>query len=153
MGTLEHSVWIKARLEDVWNIYIDPSRLPEWQTGSPVISDVHGKGDQPGSTYSSARGPGTARTTVLAAVPPRRIVTRTIAYFGLKFDVDTRLEPEGNGTTLRLRAETHWPRGLGLPGRLVERAILSKSEARKELANLKALIEREVQEPPDQPEP
>ena len=153
MGTFEHSVWIKARPEDVWTIYVDPSRLPEWQTGSPVIGDVHGKGDQPGSTYTSARGPGTARTTVLAAVPPRRIVTRTVAYFGLKFDVDTRLEHEGNGTMVRLQAETRWPRGLGLVGRVVERAILGKSEARKELANLKALIEREVRESPDQPLP
>ena len=153
MGILEHSVWIKARPEDVWKAYVDPGRLPEWQTGSPVIADVHGMAGQTGSTYASSRRPGTARTAVLSAEPPRRIVTRTVAYFGLKFDVDTRLEPEGNGTTLRLRAETHWPRGLGLPGRLVERAVLSGSEARKELANLKALIEREVQEPPNQPVP
>lgn len=131
--------------------YVDPGRLPEWQTGSPVIADVHGKGGQPGSTYASSRGPGTARTTVLSAEPSRRIVTRTVAYFGLKFDVDTRLEPDANGTLLRLRADTHWPRGLGLLGKLVERAVLSGSEARKELANLKALIEREVQESPDQP--
>jgi uncharacterized protein YndB with AHSA1/START domain len=103
MGTLECSVSIKATPGDVWKTYVDPSRLPEWQTGSPVTPEVHGKGDQPGSTYSSGRGPGTARTTVLAAVPPRRIVTRTVA--------------------------------------------------RKELANLKALFEREVQEPPDQPVP
>ena len=81
---------------------------------------------------------------VLSADPPHRIVTRTVAYFGLKFDVDTHLLPEADGTRLRLRAETHWPRGLGLVGKLVERVILSGSEARKELANLKALIEREA---------
>ena len=91
---------------------------------------------------------------VLSADPPHRIVTRTVAYFGLKFDVDTYLLPEADGTRLRLRAETHWPRGLGLVGKLVERAILSASEARKELANLKALVEREAGEretgkPPD----
>lgn len=142
MGILEHSVWIGARPEDVWRIYADPSRLPDWQTGSPVIADIQGAGDYPGSTYSSRRGPGTARTTVLSADPPHRLVTRTAAYFGLKFDVDSRLQPEGNGTLLRIKAETHWPRGLGLVGRLVERAVLSGSEARKELANLKALIER-----------
>jgi uncharacterized protein YndB with AHSA1/START domain len=156
MGSLEHSVWIRARPEDVWRTYVDPYRLPEWQTGSPVIADIHGSGDQPGSTYTSARSPGTARTEVISADPPRRIVTSTVAYFGLKFDVDTRLQPEAGGTLMRLRGETHWPRGLGLVGKLVERAILSGSEARKELANLKALVEREAGEreagdPPVQP--
>lgn len=151
MGVLEHEVWIKAGPEAVWRTYIDPSRMPQWQTGSPVITEVHGSPDQPGSTYTSARGPGTARTTVLSAEPPRRILTRTVAYFGLRFDVDTRLQPDGNGTLVRVRAETHWPRGLGLAGKLVELAILSNSEARKELANLKALIEREAEEPPAQP--
>jgi uncharacterized protein YndB with AHSA1/START domain len=143
MGALEYSEWIKAPPQDVWRAYVDPSRLPEWQTGGPVIADIQGSGGQPGSSYTSTRGPGTARTTVLSADPPHRIVTSTVAYFGLKFDVDSRLQPEGNGTLLRLRAETHWPRGLGLVGKLVERAILSGAEARKELANLKALVERE----------
>ena len=146
MGALEHSVWINARPVDVWRTYVDPARLPEWQTGSPVIADIHGSGSQPGSTYASTRGPGTARTTVLSADPPHRLVTRTVAYFGLKFDVDTHLQPEAGGVRLRLRAETHWPRGLGLVGKLVERAILGGSEARKELANLKALVERETVE-------
>lgn len=141
MGTIEHSVWIKARPEDVWATYVDPSRLPEWQTGSPVIAGIDGPAGRPGSTYSSSRGPGTARTTVLFADPPRRILTRTAAYFGLKFDVDTSLGREADGTLLRIRAETHWPRGLGLLGKVVERAILSGTEARKELANLKALVE------------
>ena len=148
MGALEYSEWIKAPPADVWRVYADSSRLCEWHTGSPVIARIQGSGDEPGSTYTSSRGPGTARTTVLSADPPRRIVTTTVAYFGLKFDVDSRLQPERNGTLLRLRAETHWPRGLGLVGKLVERAFLSGSEARKELANLKALIEREAGEPP-----
>lgn len=156
MGALEYSVWIRARPEDVWGTYTDPSRLPEWQTGSPVIADIHGSGGQPGSTYTSARGPGTARTEVISSDPPQRMVTSTVAYFGLKFDVETRLQPESGGTLMRIRAETHWPRGLGLVGKLIERAILSGSEARKELANLKALVEREAAEreagdPPGQP--
>jgi uncharacterized protein YndB with AHSA1/START domain len=35
MGTIDYSVWIQASPEDVWWIYIDPIRIPEWQTGSP----------------------------------------------------------------------------------------------------------------------
>ena len=48
-------------------------------------------------------------------------------------------------TLLDLHAETHWPRGLGLLGKLVEAAILSPSEGGKELARLKRLIESNPQ--------
>jgi uncharacterized protein YndB with AHSA1/START domain len=144
MGVLEHSVWIEAQPEEVWRIYVDPSRIPEWQTGSPVIEDVRGPGDEPGATYTSRRGPGAARTTVLEAERPRRLVTTTEAYLGLRFDLASRLQPEANGTRLDLRVETHWPRGLGLLGRLVELIVLSDREATKELAGLKALVEREA---------
>src|SRR5437016_4558613 len=113
----EHSVWIRAMPEEVWRVYVDPSRIPEWQIGSPVIEDVRGAGDRPGTTYTSKRGPGVAQTTVLEAERPRRLVTRTQAYLGLKFDVVSRLEPEADGTQLELHAETHWPRGLGMLGK------------------------------------
>jgi uncharacterized protein YndB with AHSA1/START domain len=147
MGVLEYSIRIDAPPDDVWRIYVDPERLPEWQTGSPVIEDVSGPGDRVGTTYASRRGPGVGRTTVLESDPPRRLVTHTEAYFGLRFDVTSRLDPEAGGTLLTVRAETHWPRGLGLLGRLVELAILSSREAHKELGLLKALVERERRSP------
>ena len=144
MGVLDHSVWIHAQPEDVWSVYVDPARIPEWQTGSPVIIDIRGAGDEPGATYVSRRGPVAARTTVLEAETPHRQVTRTEAYLGLRFDVVSQLRPDGDGTRLNLRVETHWPRGLGLFGRIVEFAILNPREASKELANLRALVEREA---------
>src|SRR5215216_6905264 len=139
MGVIDYSVWIQASPEEVWRIYVDPSRIPEWQTGSPVIEDVQGAGDVPGTTYVSRRGPGAACTTVMVAERPRRLVTHTEAYFGLRFDVESRLKREREGTLLEIRAQTHWPRGLGLPGKLVELVILSGREVRKELARLKVL--------------
>ena len=151
MGVLEHSVWIQAKPEEVWRLYVDPSRIPEWQTGSPVIEDVRGAGDGPDTTYISRRGPGVAQTMVLEAERPRRLVTRTQAYLGLQFDVVSQLEPEADGTRLELRAETHWPRGLGLLGKLVELAVLSRHEGEKELANLKELVEREADMPGTRP--
>ena len=63
MGTLEHAVCIQAPPDAVWSVYVDPSRIPDWQTGSPVIEDVRGSGGAPGSTYISRRGPGAATTT------------------------------------------------------------------------------------------
>lgn len=145
MGVLENSVWIAAQPEAVWRVYVDPSRIPEWQTGSPVIMDVSGPGDRPGSTYGSRRSPGTARTTVLAADAPNRLVTTTDAYLGLRFDVESRLRPESGGTRLDLRTVTRWPRGLGLIGKLVEYAVLNRNEGNRELANLRGLVEREAQ--------
>ena len=144
MGAVDYSVWIRALPEDVWRVYVDPSRIPEWQTGSPVIEEVHGPADQPGSTYVSRRSPGAARTTVRKAGKPSRLMTTTEAYFGLRFDVKSLLTPQSGGTLLELQVETHWPKRLGLLGKLVEAAILSPREGQKELGRLKALIESDL---------
>jgi len=144
MGTANYSVFIQARPDDVWRVYVDPSRIPDWQTGSPVIEDISGAGDRAGTTYVSRRGPGAARTTVLEASPPRRLVTRTQAYLGLQLDVSSELVPEGEGTRLELHVQTAWPRGRALLGKLIELVVLSPSEARKELARLKMLVEQDV---------
>ena len=69
-------------------------------------------------------------------------MTRTYAYFGLQFEVTSRLNRRSGGTDLQIRAATHWRRRLGPVAKIVELAILSPREARKELATLKALIER-----------
>jgi uncharacterized protein YndB with AHSA1/START domain len=146
MGVFEYSVWIKATPEKVWDTYVDPTRVADWQTGKPVVSDIQGAPGEVGSTYVSRRGPLAARTTVLTAEVPRELVTRTDAYFGLQFEVTSRLSGRSGGTDLQLRAATHWRRRLGPVAKIVELAILSPHEARKELDTLKALIEREASE-------
>ena len=144
MGVLEYSVWIKATPEQVWQTYVDPHRIPDWQTGKPAIVDVQGASSEAGSTYVSKRGPLAARTTVLTADVPRELVTSTDAYFGLRFEVTSRLGERSGGTDLQLRVATRWRRGFGPVAKIVELAILNPREARKELANLKALVEREA---------
>lgn len=144
MGVFEYSVWINAAPEKVWDVYVDPTRIPDWQTGKPVIEDVQGAPGKPGSTYVSKRGPLSASTTVLTADVPRELVTTTDAYFGLEFEVTSRLSERSGGTDLRLRTATHWRRRLGPVAKLVELAVLSPREARKEFAMLKALAEREA---------
>ena len=144
MGVLEYSVWIEAAPELVWRVYVDPTRIPEWQTGRPVIGDLQGEFGVAGSSYVSRRGRLAARTTVLSADVSRELVTRTDAYFGLRFVVTSSLSERAGGTDLRLRVMTQWRRGFTPVGKLVERAILSPAEAQKELDNLKALVEREA---------
>ena len=144
MGVLELSIWIQAAPERVWRTYVDPARVPEWQTGSPVIRDIRGAPGEPGSTYVSKRGPLAARTTVLTADFPREVVTTTEATLGLRFELTSRFSARSGGTDLLLHVATHWRRGLGPVGRLVELAVLNPREAHKELARLKALVESEA---------
>ena len=141
MDELELSIWIDANPEQVWRVYADPLRIPEWQTGKPVVGEVRGPAGEPGSTHVSKRGPLAARTTVVSADAPRVLVTRTDAYLGLSVEVTARLIERPGGTDLRLSVATHWRRSLGPVSKLVEMAILSPREARKELANLKSLVE------------
>lgn len=107
------------------------------------MSDVTGTGDQAGTAYTVRRGPGAARTTILEAEPPRRYVSRTEAYLGLRFELTSELAAEDGGCRLSITAETRWPRALKLIGRLVEFVLLNEREAQRELSNLKALVERE----------
>ena len=144
MGELAYAVWINAAPERVWRAYVDPNRIPEWQTGKPVIGDVHGGPGELGSTYASRRGPLVAQTTVTASDNATRLVTRTDAYFGLELVVTSRLTERAGGTDLELTVETHWRSRRRLVEKVVERAILSRREARKEPTNLKTIIEREA---------
>jgi uncharacterized protein YndB with AHSA1/START domain len=142
MGVLAYSVWVKATPEQVWQTYADPSRIPDWQTGKPVIGEVRGGPGQAGSSYVSRRDPFSARPMVLSAEQPRELVTTSDAYLGLQLEVTSLLTARSGGTDLQLHVVTRWRRGLGPVGKLVELAILSPREAQKELANLKALVER-----------
>lgn len=144
MGVLRYSIWIAAPPNAVWDLFTDLDRIADWQTGAPRVADATGPGNAVGTRYTVRRGPMSSRTTVAVAQPPRRYVSQTTALLGLQIDLAADLVPEGNGTQLSLEARTRWPRGLRLVGRAVEFALLNPREANHELANLKALVEREV---------
>lgn len=141
MASYRFSTWIDAAPELVWDVFTDLDRIPEWQTGHPVVTDASGHGDVRGTTYSVRRGPATSRTEVLEAARPTRYRSRTDAYLGLWFDVTATLTPDKSGTRLEIQGDTHWPPGMGLPGRLVEAGVLSGHEAHRELERLKLLVE------------
>lgn len=145
MGTVQHSIWIDAPPALVWDVYTNRNRIAEWQTGDPRVVDATGQGHEVGASYSVRRGPGTSHTTVTEAVRPSLHASRTNAYFGLSFDLITNLVPENRGTRLQLRAQAHWPKGLGIIGRVVEFAFLNGREAHRELERLKVLIEKEAE--------
>jgi uncharacterized protein YndB with AHSA1/START domain len=144
MGTAHYSIWIDASPDRVWDVFTNLERIPDWQTGDPCVIEVSGPGDEVGTTYTVRRGPGTGRTIVTEAVRPTIYASRTDAYLGLSFDLTATLRPDRSGTTLTLRADTHWPRGLRLLGRIVEFAFLNQREANRELERLKVLLEAEA---------
>jgi len=143
MGLVQYSIWIRARPNAVWDVYTDVGRIPQWQTGNPRVVEASGRGDEVGTTYTVRRGPGSARTLVTEAIRPSRHWSRTDANLGLSFDLTANLLPESDGTRLVLQAQTHWPKGLGVLGRVVEFALLNEREATRELQRLKVLIERD----------
>ncbi len=143
MGAVQQSIWIGAASGLVWDVYTDLDRIAEWQTGDPRVVEASGRGGEVGTTYIVRRGPGAARTTVTEAMRPELHRSRTNAYFGLSFDLTAKLLPEQDGTRILLQAQTHWPKGLGLLGRVVEFAFLNAHEANRELERLKVLVESE----------
>ncbi len=144
MSQHSYSIWIGASPTEVWNVYTDLNRLPGWQTGNPRVVDATGPGDRVGATYAVKRGPASARTEVITADVAATHVTRTEAYFGLRFELTTRFVPRAGGTELQLRLDAHWPRGFGLLGKAVEFVIFNSREGSLELRNLKSLVEKEA---------
>lgn len=141
-GALNFAVWIQAEPEQVWNVYVDPRRIPEWQTGKPVIEDIQGVPGEAGSSYVSRRGRLAARTRVVASDCPTQLVSRTDAYFGCQLDVTSHLRARAGGTDLELVVETHWRSPRRLFHKVIEQTLLNRREALKELTNLKRLVER-----------
>ena len=144
MAVLKYDIWIEASPDEVWAVYTDLDRIPEWQTGAPRVAEASGSGDVVGTTYLVRRGPMTSRSTVTAADAPAHHASHTQAVLGLTFDLVADLTAADGGTRIALEARTEWPRGLRLVGRAVESALLSEREAVKELTNLKTLVEREA---------
>lgn len=141
MATHRHSVWIDAAPDQVWEIFTDLDRIPEWQTGEPVVFEATGRGDVAGTTYAVRRGPAVAHTTILECVRPYRYRSRSAAYLGMSFELVVYLVPQRDGTRVELEAQTHWPIGMRHIGRLVEAVVLSGHEAHREMERLKLLVE------------
>ena len=110
------SGWMRPRA-GCWRIWADPRRIPDWQTGKPVIEDVRGNPGEAGSSYVARRGKLAASTTVLSADPPRELVTTTDAYLGMQIARRPRRPGRSaGGTDLRFEVTTSWPRGAGCSG-------------------------------------
>lgn len=132
MGLVGYAVWINATPERVCAVYVDPTRIPDWQTGRPSVVSARAQPGVPASRYVSKRGPVAATTTVVAAEAPPRLTPGSRPTSALTLEVTSRLVEKAEAPTSRLVRSPAGADGGGSIATVVERAILSPADARKE---------------------
>jgi len=148
MPKVRSEIEIGAPPERVWEVLIDPERLPQYNVTIVEVSDATGPLDQVGSTYQAVtkvygrRIEG--RWEVTEVTPLRRTVQRGSGAGGASAIVDGTIEPSGDGTRAAVEVEYQLPAGfLGeVANKLfIERAV--ERDVRHTMENLMALVEGE----------
>jgi uncharacterized protein YndB with AHSA1/START domain len=149
MGSYSYTVWIAAQPERVYDLYTDLDRVAEWQEGRPRITDRSGEQGVAGSTYTTRRGPSSARSRVIVAERPTEQVVEINGALGLRAVLTSRFEPEDRGTRMTVELDARW--GKPRLGRALEKAVFNPRTARRELAKLKEIAERDTGQPGSAP--
>jgi uncharacterized protein YndB with AHSA1/START domain len=141
MSRFVFSTFVAAPPEQVFALWIDLDRMPEWVGGVSRVTDVSGPIDRAGTTYTVWFGRMTSRTEVLHIERPHSIRTR----FGnrlLRGITEATFEPQDGGTRLTQRLETE-----GLVAALLARIFAMgsyKGSFRGELTTFARLAEADV---------
>lgn len=149
MARIQHEVHIQAPPERVWQLVIDPQRIPEHNTTVVEVHDATGPLDHVGARYRSVskvygrriEGP----WEVTEVEPGRRLVVRGTAAGGGEVTVVTTLEPADGGT--RTAVEIDYTLPAGFLGEVANRLFVERSlerEVRHSADNFKALAEAEA---------
>lgn len=141
MGTYSYAIWIAAPPDGVYDLYTDLDRVGEWQEGKPTITDRSGDRDRPGYTYTTRRGRSTTGSAVIVAERPMTHVVHLEGALGLHAEITSRFVREQEGTRMTIELDARWRSPL--VGRVLEKAIFDPRTARRELAKLKEIAERE----------
>lgn len=148
MPKIRSEIQIDAPPERVWEILVDPMRLPQFNATIVEVSGATGRLDEVGAKYQAVtkvygrriEGP----WEVTEVVPLRRMVQRGSAAGGASAIVDGTLEPSDGGTRAAVEVDYQLPAGfLGdIANKLfVERSV--ERDVRHTMENLKALVEGE----------
>ena len=135
---------VAAPAERVFDLYVNPDRVPEWRPSVKDISNRSGPMDAPGSTFTTRYRNATpdSHGVVVQSKRPRNHVLagRGIVRYEARID----LEPVGSGTRLRFHLCVVTPGGhLGC---LIERVVLRRKleeETCREFARFRQLAERD----------
>ena len=99
MGEYRFSVHVDAPPEQVFDLWVDVDRAPEWIGGLTSVTDPVGVPGTTGASYVSHFGPMRSPTVVLEADRPRFIRTKFGSWL-LRGENAATFQPEGDGTRL-----------------------------------------------------
>jgi carbon monoxide dehydrogenase subunit G len=138
---VELALEIERPAQEVFDRLVDVDRVPEWQS-SAVASDADGPLGIGTRVHETRRLLGREAHTeleVCAFDPPRHFALRTVSG-PVKVDVDHELEPQGDGTLLRVVAQADPGSFLKLAKPVLARQ--AEHELRSDFERLKELLER-----------
>ncbi len=143
---VRHDIWIKAPVEEVFALYCDTARWPEfWLEGTGELRNISGPIDQVGTTFEGTMrvaGKEISGTMRVVQVEPDRLVRYENEQGELGFTY--RFEAEGDGT--RFVHEGGYSTA-GLLGKLADRLILRRymdQSSRYMLEKMKEIAEAPV---------
>jgi uncharacterized membrane protein len=142
---------IGAPIEDVFELFIDAKRWPEWMAGSTEVKEITGPPDQVGTRIrdvSTFMGRQMESWTEVIEVERPRLYRLATEGAGMKGRGTFRLVPAGEGTDVEVETEYELP--AGFLGHIADRLFLEKAmerQTRHSAENFKALAEAKVAVP------
>lgn len=133
---------VDAPPADLFALYTDARRIPEWQPGAPRVLNQTGPLDLTGTRYTLKQRIGPALRVEVRRVEPPRLHEQAESALGGTFLGTARFEPAEGGTRLSFE---YGPEHLTVFGRLIWRLFsgMSARIVRDEFTNLRSLAERE----------
>jgi uncharacterized protein YndB with AHSA1/START domain len=146
MSVVEVDIHIKAPIDEVFRLAMDPQTTPEWVTIAREVKDVEGDPTSEGFTMRQQlclRGvPFWVTWDLVESDAPRFARYEGKGPMRSKAFIENRLSEEDGGTRYRYRNEFKAPFGpLGSTAQRVLAGGIPEREARASLENLKRLAE------------
>ncbi len=143
MARFRFTTHVAAPPDQVFDLWNDLDRLPEWIEGLTKITDLTGPPDRVGARYTAWFGPMRYRNEVLDFERPRSVRTRFDARL-MRGEMAAAFQPEGDGTRVRQEFVTE-----GLIPAIVGRIFATgsyKGSFRGELETFRRIAEREARD-------
>jgi coenzyme Q-binding protein COQ10 len=142
---------IEAPIEDVFELFIDAKRWPEWMAGSTEVKEITGPPDLVGTRIrdvSTFMGRQMESWTEVVEVERPHLYRFTSESGAMKGTGTFRLTPAGQGTDVHVENEYDLP--AGFLGEIADRLFIEKAmerQMRHSAENFKALAEAKVAVP------
>jgi uncharacterized protein YndB with AHSA1/START domain len=141
MARYQFSILIKASQHEVFALWTDLDRMPEWVGGVTAVGELTGPIDRPSTRYTVWFGRMRSSTEILEVERPRHIRTRFDSAL-LRGETDATFERENGATRLTQVFQTR-----GVISAIVARLFATGSyrgSFRGELEAFRAIAEREA---------